>query len=212
VLALAQGNPIEIHGWGSRLPRYDKPDWIVLDLDPDAGVPFERVVRAALELRDELAKMKLTSFVKTTGGKGLHVVVPLTPKDDWDVVGAFARAVAEAMVKRSPHAYVATMSKAARKGKIFIDHLRNARGATAVLPYSPRARAGVPVAMPVSWKELPGVDPQAFTVLTVPGLLAARRIDPWAGLLGTKQTILPDLVAALTAKAAAGRKKRTRTR
>ena len=197
VFALVQRNAIELHGWGSRLPRYDKPDWIVFDLDPDLGLPFERVVDAAIDLRDELAKMKLTTFVKTTGGKGLHVVLPLTPKDDWSVVTAFATAVAEGMVTRAPGNYVATMSKAARTGKIFVDHFRNARGATAVLPYSPRMRAGIPVAMPVSWKDLTSVDPQAFTVLTVPELLAEQRVDPWADLLQTRQTIPRDLAAAL---------------
>jgi len=203
VFALVQGNTIELHGWGSRMPRWNKPDWIVFDLDPDEGLHFERVVRAAVDLRNELAKMKLTTFVKTTGGKGLHVVVPLTPKDDWQVVGAFATAVAEGMVTRSPGDYVATMTKAARRGKIFVDHFRNGRGATAVLPYSPRARPGLPVAMPLSWKELPDIDPQAFTVLTVPELLARRRIDPWAELLDTKQTIPRDLAAALRKRARA---------
>jgi bifunctional non-homologous end joining protein LigD len=197
---LVQLNAFELHGWGSRMPRYDQPDWIVLDLDPDVGLPFERVVEAAIDLHDELAKMGLMTFVKTTGGKGLHVVVPLTPKDDWDVVSAFAAAIAHGMVKREPHKYVATMTKTARKGKIFIDHFRNGRGATAILPYSPRARTGAPVALPVSWKELPSVDPQALTVLTVPDVLAKRRrqsVDPWAELLTTKQTIPRDLVAAL---------------
>ena len=197
VVALAQLNTVELHGWGSRMPSYEKPDWIVLDLDPDVGLPFARVVEAALDLRDELAKIGLVTFVKTTGGKGLHVVVPLTPKDDWSVVSAFATAVAEGMVTREPKKYVATMTKAARTGKIFVDHFRNGRGATAILPYSPRARPGATVALPVSWKELPSVDPQAFTVLTVPELLAKRRVDPWAALLTTKQTIPRDLAAAL---------------
>jgi bifunctional non-homologous end joining protein LigD len=197
VVALAQLNAVELHGWGSRMPSYDKPDWIVFDLDPDVGLPFANVVAAALDLRDELAKMGLVTFVKTTGGKGLHVVVPLTPKDDWQVVTAFATAVAEGMVKREPKKYVATMTKAARAGKIFVDHFRNARGATAILPYSPRARTGAPVALPVTWKELPTIDPQALTILTVPELLARRRVDPWAALLTTKQTIPRDLAAAL---------------
>jgi len=197
VVALAQLNTVELHGWGSRMPSYEKPDWIVLALDPDVGLPFARVVEAALDLRDELAKIGLVTFVKTTGGKGLHVVVPLTPKDDWSVVSAFATAVAEGMVTREPKKYVATMTKAARTGKIFVDHFRNGRGATAILPYSPRARPGATVALPVSWKELPSVDPQAFTVLTVPELLAKRRVDPWAALLTTKQTIPRDLAAAL---------------
>ncbi len=197
VVSLVQFNTVELHGWGSRMPSYDKPDWIVFDLDPDVGLPFERLVAAAIDLRDELAKMGLVTFVKTTGGKGLHVVVPLTPKDDWSVVSAFATAVAEGMVKREPKKYVATMTKAARTGKIFVDHFRNGRGATAILPYSPRARTGAPVAMPVTWKELPSIDPQAFTILTAPALLAKRRADPWADLLTTKQTIPRDLAAAL---------------
>ena len=197
IVGLAQLNVIELHGWGSRMPAFEKPDWIVLDLDPDVGLPFERVVEAAIDLRDELAKMGLISFVKTTGGKGLHLVIPLTPKDDWEIVSAFAAAVAQGMVTREPKKYVATMTKAARKGKIFVDHFRNGRGATAVLPYSARARTGAPVAMPVSWKELPSVDPSDFTVLTVPEILGKRRIDPWAELLTTKQTLPRDLVAAL---------------
>lgn len=201
LFTLAQLNTVELHGWGSRMPKFDKPDWIVFDLDPDVGLPFERVVRAAIDLRDELAKMGLTTFVKTTGGKGLHVVVPLTPKDDWTIVSAFATAVAQGMVKREPTKYVATMTKSARAGKIFVDHFRNARGATAILPYSPRARTGAPVALPVTWKELASIDPQAFTVLTVPDLLAKRRPsdDPWAELLTTKQTIPRDLIASLRA-------------
>ncbi|MDB4936186.1 MAG: ATP-dependent ligase [Labilithrix sp.] len=200
IVSLVQFNAVELHGWGSRMPKYDKPDWIVFDLDPDVGLRFERVVAAAIDMRDELAKMGLTTFVKTTGGKGLHVVVPLTPKDDWDVVSAFATAVAEGMVKREPKKYVATMTKAARKGKIFVDHFRNGRGATAILPYSPRARTGATVALPVTWKELPAIDPQDFTVLTVPDLLAKRRVDPWADLLETKQTIPRDLVATLRSR------------
>jgi bifunctional non-homologous end joining protein LigD len=202
VISLAQYNVIELHGWGSRLPRYDTPDWIVFDLDPDVALPFSEVAAAAVDLRDELAKMGLRTFVKTTGGKGLHVVLPLSPKDDWSIVGAFAAAVAHGMVQRDPKRYVATMTKAARQGKIFVDHFRNARGATAILPYSPRARTGAPVAMPLSWNELPTTrDPMAFTVETVPGLLADRPgdRDPWADLLSTQQTIPRELAVALGA-------------
>jgi bifunctional non-homologous end joining protein LigD len=201
IVSLVQLNSVELHGWGSRMPSYDKPDWIVFDLDPDVGLPFTRVVEAALDLRDELAKMGLVTFVKTTGGKGLHVVVPLTPKDDWDVVSGFATAVAEGMVQREPKNFVATMTKAARAGKIFVDHFRNGRGATAILPYSPRARTGATVALPVTWKELSTIDPKALTVLTVPALLAKRRVDPWADLLTTKQTLPRDLAAALRKRA-----------
>ncbi|HSO36494.1 MAG TPA: hypothetical protein VLT33_28405, partial [Labilithrix sp.] len=134
---------------------------------------------------------------KTTGGKGLHVVVPLTPKDEWPVLSAFAAALAQAMAKRAPGQYVATMTKAARAGKIFIDHFRNGRGATAILPYSPRARAGAGVAMPVSWEDLPRVDPRAFDVRTVPRLLKERPVDPWADLLTARQLLPRELAAAL---------------
>ena len=194
---LVQLNAYELHGWGSRLPRIEKPDWIVFDLDPDAGLPFARVVEAALELREELAKMDIVSFVKTTGGKGLHVVVPLTPKEEWPVVSAFAAALAQAMANRSPKQYVATMTKAARTGKIFVDHFRNGRGATAILPYSPRARTGAPVALPVAWDELEGVDPKAFDVRTVPALLERRKVDPWAALSTTKQLLPRDVAEGL---------------
>jgi len=194
---LVQLNAYELHGWGSRLPRIEKPDWIVFDLDPDAELPFTRVVEAALELREELAKMDLVSFVKTTGGKGLHVVVPLTPNEEWPVVGAFAAALAQAMANRSPKQYVATMTKAARTGKIFVDHFRNGRGATAILPYSPRARTGAPVALPIAWDELEGVDPQAFDVRTVPALLERRKVDPWAALSSTEQLLPRDVAEGL---------------
>ncbi len=119
------------------------------------------------------------------------------PKEDWEVVSAFAAAIAHGMVKRSPKLYVATMTKAARAGKIFIDHFRNGRGATAILPYSPRARTGAPVALPVSWKELPQIDPKELDVRTVPALLAKRRLDPWADLLTTKQPLPREVLAML---------------
>lgn len=199
LIVLAQNNAVEIHGWGSRVPKWDKPDWIVFDLDPDVGLPFARVVEAAIEMKEELAKLDLVSFVKTTGGKGLHVVVPLKPKDDWEIVKAFSGAIATAMVKRSPRDYVATMSKAARKGKIFVDWFRNGQGATAILPYSARARPGAPVAMPIAWKDLPKIDPQDFTVKSAPALLHKRRRDPWEDLLETEQTLPRDLVKALRA-------------
>ena len=200
MIVLAQNTAVEIHGWGSRMPKYENPDWIVFDLDPDQGLAFSKVVDAAILLRDELAKLGLVSFVKTTGGKGLHVVVPLTPKEDWEVVKGFAGAVATAMAKSAPRSFVATMSKAARTGKIFVDWFRNGQGATAVLPYSARAREGAPVAMPVAWKDLPKIDPLDFTVQTAPAILHKRKRDPWEGLLTTKQTLPRDLVKALRSK------------
>ena len=192
IVELAQFNVIELHGWGCRMPKWQKPDWIVFDFDPDEGLAFSKVVDAAREMRDALAKMKLVSFVKTTGGKGLHVVVPLSPKHDWDTVRNFAEAMAEAFVKAAPSRYIATMSKKARKGKIFVDWLRNAKGATAILPYSVRARPGSPVAMPIAWTDLERLDPQELTVETVPKILAKLRKDPWADLLSTEQ-VLPKI-------------------
>jgi bifunctional non-homologous end joining protein LigD len=188
-MELVQFNAVEFHGWGARLPAYDKPDWVVFDLDPDASVPFKRVIDAARAVRERLEALDLQSFVKTTGGKGLHVVVPIAPKQDWDAVKGFAEALANLMVRQDHKTYVATMSKKKREGKIFIDWLRNGAGATAVLPYSPRARPGCAVAMPLSWDELAGLDPKAFTVATVPGLLKKRKKDPWADFIGLKQAL-----------------------
>jgi bifunctional non-homologous end joining protein LigD len=198
IVELAQFGVIEIHGWGSRLPAADKPDWIVIDLDPDEGLPYERVVEAAFEARESLRSVGLESWVKTTGGKGLHVVAPFRPQHGWDAVKTFTRAIAEDLARREPDAYTATLSKAARRGKIFVDYLRNGEGATAVLPYSARARPGVTVAMPVAWDDLDRVHPGDFTVRTAPAFLARRRRDPWADLLATKQR-LPKEIERLVA-------------
>jgi bifunctional non-homologous end joining protein LigD len=197
VFELVQLNVVEIHGWGSRMPKWDRPDWVVFDFDPDESVAWKRVVEGALALREELKRLALVSFVKTTGGKGLHVVVPVKPVYDWDTIAAFAELVASGMAKSAPREYVTTMSKAARKGKIFLDRFRNAKGATAVLPYSPRAREGLPVAMPVAWKDLAKIDPQEFTVRTLPKLLARRRQDPWAELATTDQRLSKRILDAL---------------
>lgn len=205
VVALAQFNAIEFHGWGARLPKIETPDWVVFDLDPDEGLPFSAVVDAAFEVRESLAQIGLLGFVKTTGGKGLHVMVPLRPRDardardardDWDTIRAFAAWVAETFATQAPSRYVATMTKAKRTGKVFIDHFRNASRATAILPYSPRAKPGAPVAMPVAWDELRHVDPEEFTVRTVPDIIARRRDDPWAEMKTCRQ-VLPASVRRL---------------
>ncbi len=205
VVALAQFNAIEFHGWGARLPKIETPDWVVFDLDPDEGLPFSAVVDAAFEVRESLAQIGLLGFVKTTGGKGLHVMVPLRPRhardaydarDDWDTIRAFAAWVAETFATQAPSRYVATMTKAKRTGKVFIDHFRNASRATAILPYSPRAKPGAPVAMPVAWDELRHVDPEEFTVRTVPDIIARRRNDPWAEMKTCRQ-VLPASVRRL---------------
>ena len=197
IVTLAQNNTVELHGWGSTFPKWDYPDWIVLDLDPDEALPFSSVIDSAFEIRDALRTLELESWVKTTGGKGLHVVVPIARRYDWETVRRVSQQIAVLMTQSAPKRYVATMTKAARVGKIFIDYLRNAEGSTAALPYSPRARPGLTVAYPVRWDDLRAVNPQELTITTVPPLLAKRTKDPWADLLTTRQTLPRELLAAV---------------
>jgi bifunctional non-homologous end joining protein LigD len=157
--ALVQLGTVEIHVWGAAIDAIETPDQVIFDLDPDEGVPLERVREGALSIRDRLGELGFTSFLKTSGGKGFHVVIPLKPKADWTEVKGFARDFAKAMEQAEPRRYTATLSKKARKGRIFIDYLRNARGATAIAPYSTRARPGAPVAMPIGWEALASSEP-----------------------------------------------------
>lgn len=152
--ALVQLGTVEVHVWGAKIDAVEMPDQIIFDLDPDKGVPMERVREAALTVRERLDELGFESFLKTSGGKGFHVVLPLTPKADWDAVKGFARDFAKAMEQAEPKLYTATLSKKARKGRIFIDYLRNGRGSTAIAPFSTRARPGAAVAMPVAWELL----------------------------------------------------------
>jgi bifunctional non-homologous end joining protein LigD len=154
LVALVQMGVLEIHVWGSNADDPQHPDRLVFDLDPAPDVPFEAVKKAAEEMRDGLKELKLTSFLKTTGGKGLHVVVPFKKGPSWDEAKNFARAFSEAMTKKAPDRFTTNIRKAARPGKIFIDYLRNGEGASAIAPYSTRARKGAPIALPVDWKEL----------------------------------------------------------
>lgn len=192
ILELVQFNAIEFHGWGARAAHPKRPDWIVMDLDPDTSLAFAAVVEAALEMREALKSVGLESFVKVTGGKGLHVVAPFTPRAGWDEVKSFAHGIATAFAARAPERYVATMSKAKRAGRIFVDYLRNGEGATAVLPYSPRARPHAPVALPVAWRDLRHVAPDEFTVRETSTWLRKRRRDPWATFFEIEQE-LPSL-------------------
>ncbi|WP_428311993.1 DNA ligase D [Hydrocarboniphaga sp.] len=194
IIELVQFNAMELHGWGSKMPRPEQPDWLIFDLDPDTSLKFSDVVNAALELREILKSAGLPTFVKTTGGKGLHVVVPLIPSAEWDEVKEFCKQVAQTLAQMQPERYVANMAKAKRGGKIFIDYLRNGRGATAVLPYSPRARPGAPVALPIEWSQLKaGLDPREFRVDNAAQWLRKRR-DPWKALRESAVT-LPKLVS-----------------
>ena len=190
LVAIVQMGVLEIHPWGSTVDRLETPDRITFDFDPDVGLPWEQVSAAAIEMREALLGIGLQSFVKTTGGKGLHVVVPVKPMLEWGAIKEFAKWVAERFVAAYPERFTATMAKRARRGRIFIDYLRNTRGATAIGAYSPRARPGAPVATPVFWDEVEhGITPDAFTVATIPARLAAGKSDPWAELPKLRQTI-----------------------
>ncbi|HEY4116049.1 MAG TPA: non-homologous end-joining DNA ligase [Rhizomicrobium sp.] len=182
LMALVQMGVLEIHPWGSRIDNPMKPDRVIFDLDPGAGLAFAEVVEAAKEVRAFLKRIKLESFAKTTGGKGLHVVVPIARRYSWGEVKTFAKTVAEKMAETSPDRYLTRISIAERKGKIFIDYLRNDPTSTAVGPYSTRAREGAPVATPLAWREVTAkLDPHAFDIHSVPKRLAKLRSDPWEG-------------------------------
>jgi bifunctional non-homologous end joining protein LigD len=190
VVSLVQAGVLEIHPWGAPIADVDRPDRIVMDLDPGDGVAWTDVIAGAREVRERLAAVKLESFVKTTGGKGLHVVVPLAPKADWAEVKAFAKSLADAMASDSPGRFIAKATKAARNGLIYVDYLRNGRGATAIAAYSTRARPGATVAVPLDWEELgPGLKPNHFTVSNLPNRLARSSRDPWDAIWTLRQTL-----------------------
>ena len=175
ILAAVQMGTIEFHIWGSARDRLERPDRMVFDLDPDEGLGFAAVRAAAVEVRDVLAMVGLPSVPMVTGGKGVHVIVPLRRTAEWETVRTFSKAMATALSERHPDRYVATMSKAKREGRIFVDWLRNERGATAIAPYALRARPGAKVATPVTWQELEGLDAaNSFT----PADMAARLSRP----------------------------------
>jgi bifunctional non-homologous end joining protein LigD len=190
---MAQMSAIELHPWGATEADPTHPDRLVFDLDPGEGVALASVVAAALDVRDRLKRLKLVSFCRTSGGKGLHVVVPLQPGADWTVAKAFCRAFAETMAQDAPDRYVAHVKIEDRRGRILVDWLRNGLGATAVASFSPRARPGATVATPLSWREVtPDLDPAVHTIKTVPARLARLRTDPWKGF-ATCQQSLPEL-------------------
>ncbi|MGP1309535.1 MAG: DNA ligase D [Phycisphaerales bacterium] len=192
LVTLVQFGVLEIHPWGSTQEHLERPDMLTFDLDPGDGAPFEMVKEGARTMHDILQNVGLRSFLKTTGGKGLHVVVPMRPGVEWERAKEFCAAVANDLTRREPDRYVAKSSKAARKGKIFIDYLRNSRGATSVAPYSTRARPGAPVATPLRWDELSRLDsPAKYTVRNVTRRLSRLKDDPWAGYAGVDQRLEP---------------------
>jgi bifunctional non-homologous end joining protein LigD len=199
LLALAQFGAVELHSWGCRVDRPERPDRMVLDLDPDEGLPWRTVVEAAFEVRESLQELGLVPFVKTTGGKGLHVVVALARRQGWAEMRRFSEAFATHMARRLPKLFTANMAKSSRRGRIYLDYLRNARSATAVAAWSLRARPGVPVSTPVTWEELVEIDdPAEFNYATVPVRLTEVD-DPWAELARSARPLTKEMERRLQA-------------
>lgn len=197
LVAAAQIEALEIHIWGAHWKSLEHPDRLVFDLDPDGGVTFADVRAAARDVRNVLQAAGLVSFALVTGGKGIHIVAPLDASQGWDEIKRFARGVAARLAESEPHRFTATAAKAERKDRIFIDWLRNERGATAIAPYSPRAHAMASVALPVAWHELDHVaHANAFTIPEVLRRLEQRRSDPWSGYVEISQKIGSDPLRA----------------
>jgi bifunctional non-homologous end joining protein LigD len=194
IIACAKVQTVEFHGWASRAGAVETPDRLVIDLDPDLTLGFAAVRTAAQQLRQSLAAVGLVSFALLSGGKGIHVIVPLTPSAEWAEVRDFAQAFCTMLAQADPQRFTVALPKAQRRGRIFLDFLRNQRTATAILPYSARARDGAPVAAPVSWDELPDIDrADAFTVADVEHLLkraSSTQLKKW----GAAKQYLPRLI------------------
>jgi len=196
VISLAQMGIVEIHTWNSTADDVDHPNRIVWDLDPGPDVTWRQVVKGAQLLREILKTLRLRSWVKTTGGRGLHVVVPLKPKRSVSECLDFSRSVSDAIVKADPKSYTTQFAKAGRQRQILIDYLRNNRTNTSVSAFSPRARPGATVSTPLDWNELDDL-PERFTVLTVPRRLARLRTDPWAAYWRSAQVLSAASLAAV---------------
>jgi bifunctional non-homologous end joining protein LigD len=190
LLSLVQAGVVEIHPWGSRVDDLEHPDRLIFDFDPGEGAQWSAVIAAAAEVRERLLARGLQSFVKTTGGKGLHVVVPIEPKAAWAEARSFTASIAEAMAADHPDHYVATVAKRARRGRIYIDYLRNDRGSTAVAAYSTRSLPQASVSTPLGWHELSsGLRSDHFTVANLRNRLAFLGRDPWEGFFSLRQRI-----------------------
>jgi len=203
LVALVQHGVIETHIWGSRYDSLDKPDRLVLDLDPGPGVPWETVKTAAVQVRELFTRLGLESWVKLTGGKGIHVVVPIDRRVEWNVVNAFGKAAAERLMRDTPTLYVAKASKAIRDEHIFIDWMRNSRGATFAAPWCVRAREGAPVSVPLRWEELDGVEkPDQYSIPKVMKMIAQGYEDPWKDMLAKKQRLTAEMAMGLLGEGA----------
>jgi bifunctional non-homologous end joining protein LigD len=190
LVSLVQFGVLEIHPWGSAEDDLEKPDRLVFDLDPGDGATLDQIKQGAEVIRDRLDDLTLKSFLLATGGQGLHVIVPVKPDASWDDARAFCQAIAKGVASAEPEKYVAVSTKSKRKNKVFVDYLRNSRGATAIAPYSTRARPNAPVATPLSWDELANLEsPSQYTVANLPRRLAALKRDPWDGYRRTRQRL-----------------------
>lgn len=189
LLSLVKIDALEIHPWASTIKLLENPDMIIFDLDPAPDVTWDRVIKAAFDIKDHLEKIKLQSFLKTTGGKGLHIVIPIVPLYTWDEIKLFAKTVAQLLTKENPHSYIDVMTKAKRTGKIFIDYFRNERSATAIAPYSTRAHDNATIATPLRWEELTkNITSATFTVENFSQRLS-HFSDPWKDFFKLKQEL-----------------------
>lgn len=197
---LGQLNVMELHPWGAPASDFEHPDRIIFDLDPDASIEWKTLAATVLEVSARLKKLGLESFLKSTGGKGLHVVAPIQCEHDWPTVKEFAHQFVLAMEADNPSLYITKMTKAARTGRIYLDYLRNERGATAVAPYSPRSRNGVPVSVPMAWSELKADAAPRCLVANFDEWRKRLAHDPWAELPKTKQRLTQKAIAAVSQK------------
>jgi len=202
LVTLVQNGAVELHTWGATGPDVQHPDRITLDLDPDEDLPWAKLVQATQMTRTVVEALQLRSFLKTTGGKGLHVVIPIQPKPGWSEVKEFSRLIAEFLVRAEPKLFIANMSKERRTQKVFVDYLRNSETASAVAAFSARARPGAGVSTPLAWSELTDDEDlrAKFTVLSVPQRLAALKKDPWVDYAKTRQSITETMWRALGKK------------
>ncbi|HEY1768590.1 MAG TPA: DNA ligase D [Terracidiphilus sp.] len=195
---MAQMGVLEIHPWGSRNETLDQPDRIIFDLDPDTGIAWSTLAESAADLRKRLKKIGLVSFLKSTGGKGLHVVVPIEPQFEWPVIKKFSHELVVEMEAQQPTLYLTKMSKAERKNRIFLDYLRNDREATAIAPFSPRARSGAPVAMTLGWNELKSASAPKYRVVDFEDWRSRLTRDPWKEMAKTSQHLTEEMLAAVS--------------
>ncbi len=190
LMALIQLGVLEIHPWASQIDKIEKPDFITFDLDPGSNIEWKKVIETAFLVKDHLQKLNLKSFVKTTGSKGLHVVVPIKRLYSWDKVKVFAHTFVKYLAMQNPQLIIANMNKTKRKGKIFVDYLRNQRGASSIAPYSTRIKQNASVATPLSWDELGvRIKSDTFTVKNLPQRLTKLKHDPWADFYLVKQKL-----------------------